>query len=381
MNIYFDNAATTKVYNEVAQKTTDILTNCYGNPSSLHSFGIDAQNEIDIAREQIAVSLSCSQKEIIFNSGGTEGNNLSLLGAVNALKKRGNRIITTAIEHPSVINTMKYLEEQGFEVIYIMPSNNKIQQEDILNAINDKTILISAMLVNNETGELLPIKGIKQALKKISPFALLHSDAVQGYGKVKINVNDLEVDLLTISGHKIHSPKGVGALYIRNGVHIKPIIFGGGQEKGLRSGTENVSGIAGFGLSSKIKFENFKQDDEKILNLNSYLINELKNKVPFAIINSPNTAIPHIINFSLIGYRSEIMLHFLESKDIYISSGSACSSKKNSASYVLKAMGLQNKVLDSALRVSFSAFNTVGEIDVFIEALNEALNSLIKMPH
>ncbi len=378
MSIYLDNAATTKVYEIVIKKNTEILENCYGNPSSLHSLGLLAQKEIDIAREQIASSLCCEQKEIIFTSGGTEANNISILGSVYALKRRGNRIITTAIEHPSVLNTMKYLEEQGFEVIYIMPTNGKIEQNDILNAIDNKTILVSAMLVNNETGELLPIKGIKQELKKISPFALFHCDAVQAYGKVKINVNDLEVDLLTISGHKIHCPKGVGALYIRNGVHIKPITFGGGQENSLRNGTENVSGIAAFGLSSKIKFEKFNEDIEKIFKFYTYFINELKKAFPNAIINSQDTAIPHIINFSLIGYRSEIILHFLESRGIFISSGSACSSKKNSASHVLKAMGLQKKIYDSALRVSFSAFNTIEEIDEFIETLNEGTKTLIK---
>lgn len=371
MKIYFDNAATTAVYEQAAKKAYEVMTLFYGNPSSLHTMGIEAGEMVNSAREQISQSLNCNKNEILFTSGGTEGNNLAIFGAANALKRRGNRIITTAIEHPSVLNAFLELEKQGFEVKIAKP------HEDILAFINEQTILVSTMLVNNETGAIMPMKGIKQALKRANEKALLHCDGVQAYGKIPIHLEGLGIDLLTMSGHKLHAPKGVGALYIKKGTRILPTLFGGGQEVGLRSGTENTAGIAGFGEAVKIKFVSFSSDRERIKGLKEYLLQKLEDLKPNIVMNSPIESIPHIINFSVLGIRSEILLHFLESKGVFVSSGSACSSSKG-VSYVLKEMKLPRNVADSAIRVSFSAFNTKEEIDYFLEKLSEAREILSK---
>lgn len=376
---YLDNAATAPVYKEAADAAYKVLNENFGNPSSLHTLGIEAEQIIDNARLSVSRLLSCDKKEIIFTSGGTESNNLAISGAVSALKRRGKRIITTAIEHPSVINVFKQLEEQGFEAVYVNPrSDGKIYSEDIIKEINDKTILISCMLVNNETGLILPVKEIKQGVINAKAPALIHCDAVQALSKLTFSVRELGVDLLAVSAHKIHGPKGVGALYIKKGARILPIIYGGGQERNLRPGTENTAGIAGFAAACFIVYKNINENISKVRDVREYFAKKIKIEIPQIKINSPNDSVPHIINITVLGFKSETMLHFLESKGVFVSSGSACSSHKKGVSYVLKAMGLKDNEADCALRISFSHLNTKEDIDMLVSSLKEGMSVLTK---
>ena len=357
------------------ENINNALNTNWGNPSSLHIMGVNAEIELDDARRVVAKSIGTSADEIFFTSGGTESNNLSIFGAVSARKKRGNRIVTTTIEHPSVLEHIKSLESQGFEVIYLTPDENGvISEKDIVDAINDKTIFVSIMLVNNEIGSIQPIKAAADAIKKSGAPALLHCDAVQAYGKIDINVQSLGIDLLSASGHKIHASKGVGFLYKKKSIHIANIVFGGGQEKGLRSGTECVPLISG--LKGAIEsLGNIKENLKKTKELRDYAIDELL-KTGLVTINSNDNSLPYILNISVIGYRSETLLHFLESKNVFVSSGSACS--KGHGSYVLKEIGLDARRTDSALRISFSRFSTKEDIDALCNALCEACSKLRK---
>lgn len=376
--IYLDNSATTKPCEKAINALNYALNEVWGNPSSLYNLGLDAENLINDTRAKTADMINAREDEIFFTGSGTEANNLSIIGAVNSLKRRGNKIVTTSVEHPSVLNTLKYLEEQGFEVTYIKPeSDGNLSAEKVLSTVDEKTILVSVMLVNNETGCIFPVSDISEGLKSKKSIALMHTDCVQAFGKMPIDVSELGVDLLTASGHKIHGPKGIGVLYKKKNLNIKPIIHGGGQEKGLRSGTESVPLIAGLG--GAIDELTVNSTFNKIKELHFYTYTKLST-VDGILINSPKeNTLPFVINISVEGLRSETLLHFLENKEIYVSSGSACS--KGKGSHVLTEMGLDNDRTDSALRISFSRFNTAEEIDTLCDALIEAQNTLRKKGH
>ena len=373
---YLDNSATTKPCVEAETALLHTLREDWGNPSSLHSLGISAENIIACSKKSVANMLSCRDDEIFFTSGGTEANNIAILGAALARAKRGNRIVTTSIEHPSVANTMKALSDKGFEVVYLRPDTNGcILPEDIYSAINGKTILVSIMLVNNETGSIQPVACAADAVKKAGAPALIHCDAVQAFGKMPIKASKLGADLITASGHKIHAPKGIGFLYKKKGVNLSPIIFGGGQQSGVRPGTESVPLIAALdGAISALK--NIEQELEKIKSLNSYARKKIS-ELPGAKINSSEASLPYILNISVPTYKSETLLHFLDNMGIIVSSGSACA--KGKLSSVLKEMKLQPELIDSALRISFSRFNTIDDIDRLVSALALSIEKLKKV--
>lgn len=371
--IYFDNSATTNVCQESAEKVMYMMSECWGNPSSLHSFGYKAEKELSAARSAVAAKLSAEPREIYFTSGGTEANNLAVLGAAEAKKRFGNRIVTTAIEHASVLSAMEQLEKQGFEVIYLKPDATGVISVDAINeAINNKTILVSMMSVNNETGAIMPLKAVAAAIKRKKSPALFHVDNVQGFGKIKLQPKKIGINLMTVSSHKVHGPKGAGALFIAQGTRIASRQFGGGQEKTVRPGTEAVPALCGFGAAVKALPEELAEE-RCIREIHDALLAELK-AIPEIIINSPEEHLPYILNFSCGKIRSETMLHFLETKEIYVSSGSACAGGK--ASHVLDAMGLPNDRIDSSMRVSFSRFNTIEQVKPFIDALKEGLDTL-----
>ena len=370
--VYLDNSATTKPCKKALEYINTALCDSWGNPSSLHSLGIDAELLVNDARLSAAKAIGAKEEEIIFTGSGTEANNTAILSALSR-SKRGNRVITTNIEHPSVGETVKRLKDFGFEVITLGCDNQGIiNLDELKSALNDKTVLVSIMLVNNEIGSIQPIKEACELVKSIAPEALFHCDAVQAFGKIPINVKTLNIDLMTVSGHKIHGPKGIGFLYCKKGVKIPPLISGGGQEKGMRSGTEPVPVIAGL-LGAIESLGDIKKHYETIKELNIYARNLFKNS-GFIEINSPENALPYILNISVTGYRSETLLHFLEQKNIFVSSGSACA--KGEPSYVLKALGLDLKRGDSALRISFSRDNTKEDIDLTLTALKEAVSRL-----
>lgn len=370
---YLDNSATTKPCNTAIQNVNFALSDTWGNPSSLYDMGFRAQMLVDDTRKAVANLLKCREDEIYFTGSGTEGNNTAILGAAASRKKRGKRIVTTAIEHPSVLQTVKRLEAEGFEVVYLKPqADGTVSLDDLKNAINKDTILVSIMLVNNETGAIEPVKQAAEIIKQSGAPALLHCDGVQAFGKMPINLSELGVDLFTASGHKIHGPKGVGILYIKKGVTIKPLVTGGGQEKNIRSGTESVPLI--YGLKGAIDElgainENLKKQKELWLYAKDTLLD-----TKLAVVNSPDNALPYILNISVEGYRSETLLHFLEAQGVYVSSGSACA--KGEGSYVLREMGLSRQRVDSALRISFSRFNTKDDIDALKSALISATQKL-----
>lgn len=371
--IYLDNAATTKPCKKAVEKILEMLTIKYGNPSSLHEKGLEAEKEIELARTQVAKMLNANPKEIYFTSGGTEANNIALLGGAEAQKRRGKKIITTAIEHSSVYNSAIQLEKYGFEVEFLLPnSKGEISVNQLSRAIDTNTILVSVMMVNNEVGSILPVEKIKDVIKEKNSPAILHIDAVQAFGKLAINVERLGVDLLTISAHKIYGPKGVGALYKRDGVRISARTFGGEQQKKLRPGTEPVPLIAGFRAAVE-KLVEQKDDNKKISFLNRYLREKLL-KMNDIIINSPTSAAEHIINFSTNKIKSETMLHFLAARGIYVSSGSACSKGKKSR--VLSIMQLSSKRIETAIRVSFGRENTQQDVDELLAALKDGIAQL-----
>lgn len=377
MEVYLDNSATTLPYPEVVAEMTHILNSNYANPSSLHSPGKRAEDALTAARETIAATLGCLSKEITFTSGGTESDNLAIIGAAMAYKKNGNKLITQKTEHMAVLECFKFLESQGFEVYYAeVDKNGVVSAEDIINHIDDKTILVSIMTVNNETGAIMPIDKISASIDHSR--CLLHTDAVQAYGKMPLNPKKMGIDLMTISAHKIHGPNGVGALYIRSGVRVLPLIHGGKQEGGLRSGTENLAGICGFAKAAEIRFRNMDNTAKHIASLKSYLKELLEKGIDDVVINSPSDGLYAILNVSFPGLRSEVLLHILESKGIYISTGSACNSKKK-LSYVLKSMGIKDNVTDAALRISFSEFNTMEDMDYVADVLKKEVPILRKI--
>ena len=375
--IYLDNSATTKVSEEAAKLAYEIMTENYGNPSSLHEKGLNAQLAVEKARKQIADTLNCDENTIFFTSGGTEANNTAILGGTDAAKRRGNKVVTTAFEHSSVIESFKELDKRGFEVCYVSPNEKgEITADALANAVDENTILMSFMLVNNEIGTLIPFEEAVKAIKKKNPRTLIHCDGVQAFGKIPINLKKTDIDLLSISSHKIHGPKGSGALYIKKGVRITPLIHGGEQQRKIRPGTESTPLICAFGLAAQTAHREIMSGESHLKELCTYFDEEVKKREGI-VINSPENGTVYIRNISVIGYRSEIMLHALESKGVYVSSGSACA--KGEKSHVLKAMGLKNDRIDSALRVSFSKYSTIEEVKVFFEALDKCMQEIIKL--
>lgn len=372
MEVYLDNSATTRCYTEVGELVYKVMCLDYGNPSSMHRKGVDAEHYIKDAKEILAKILKVNAKEIYFTSGGTESDNLAIIGVARANKRRGNHLITSSIEHPAILNTMRYLEEEeGFRVSYLpVDSMGRIKLEALKEALCDETILVSVMYVNNEVGAVQPIDEAVRIVKEYNPDILFHSDAVQGFGKYKIYPKRQKIDLLTGSGHKIHGPKGTGFLYVSEKVKIKPIMFGGEQQKNVRSGTENVPGIAGLGLAAKMIYHD--------LDMKTALMRELKEYFIEGIAKIENTTVhgmtdensaPHIISVGFAGIRSEVLLHTLEDKGIYVSSGSACASNHPAISGVLKGIGAGKEYLDATIRFSMSEFTTREEIDYTFETL------------
>lgn len=382
--IYLDNSATTKPSKKVIKEINKSLKNNYGNPSSLHNKGLKAERISKNTRKSIAKKLGVTSKEIIFTSGGTEANNLAIKGIVENYKHRGKHLITTKIEHPSVLNVFQYLEKKGFEVSYIgVDESGIISLKELENNIKENTILVSIMHVNNEIGSIQPISEIGKIIKETNKLCFFHTDTVQSFGKLYINPEKWNIDLLTISGHKIHGPKGIGALYIKDKIELNPLILGGGQENNIRSGTENTHGIAGLNaaINEIQEFNPKNKYDNEINKLKNYLLQKLKEnkeKLPEFKINNPSghRGAPHIINISFPGIRGEVIVHSLEKEGIYISTGSACHSRKKEQNNTLQAINLPQKMLSGTIRISFSSYNTKKEIDYTIKKLIKQLNFL-----
>ncbi len=378
MEVYLDNSATTRCLPSVAELMTKIMCEDYGNPSSMHRKGVESEKYLRYAREVIAKNLKVQEKEILFTSCGTESDNIALIGTAFANYRAGQHIITTAIEHPAILQTCAYLEEQGFKVTYLpVDSNGKIRLSDLDAAITDETILVSIMHTNNEIGSLQPVVEAGELIKRRNPRIVFHVDAVQGYGKFRIHPKKMNIDLLSVSAHKIHGPKGVGFLYINDKVKVKPIIFGGGQQKGMRSGTENVAGIAGMAKAIEEAYENLDEKVSRLYALKAKFVEQIC-QIEGIKINGLTgiESAPHVVSVSMEGIRSEVVLHALEDKGIYVSAGSACASNKPAFSATLKAIGIEKQYLDSTLRFSFSTFTTEEEIDYTVRQLSELLPML-----
>lgn len=380
MEAYLDNSATTRCSKAAADKMVLLLTEDFGNPSSLHMKGVIAEKYINEAKKKIARTLKCQEKEIVFTSGGTESNNLAIIGSAMANQRAGKHIITTQVEHASVANTMKFLEDNGFEITYLgVDHDGKISLEELKAAMRPDTILVSIMQVNNEIGAVMPIEEAGKLIKEINPSTLFHVDAIQSYGKLHISPKNMNCDLLSVSGHKIHGPKGSGFLYIKDKTKIKPIIYGGGQQKGMRSGTENVPAIAGLGVAAEEIYTDLDTKIEAMYALKSHFINEVT-RIDGVTVNglTDKTSAPHIVSVSVQGVRAEVILHTLEDKNIYVSAGSACSSNKPAVSATLKAIGLPKELLDSTVRFSFCVDTTIEEIDYAIKVMQDVVPKLQK---
>ncbi len=374
--IYLDNSATTKVSLAVQELMLQIMNEEYANPSSMHKKGMEAALHIQKARQRIAKTLHSQEKEIIFTSCGTEADNLAIIGGALANKRNGRHLITTSVEHPAVLESMKALEELGFEVTYLpVDENARINLNDLAAAMRQDTVLVSIMYVNNEVGSIMPIGEAGEIIKKENPRTLFHVDAVQAYGKLPVHPKALKVDLLTASAHKIHGPKGVGFLYVKDGVRIKPLMPGGGQQRGMRSGTENVPGIAGMGLAAKMAYKNLTEDMERLYLLRDYFLKELSAIEGVFVNGLPGRgSAPHVVSASFDGIdKSEVLLHALEGRGIYVSSGSACATNHPAISATLLGMGLKKEHLNATLRFSMSVFTTQEEIDCTVTALKELL--------
>ena len=371
MEIYFDNSATTKPYKEVVDEIAYVMTNYYGNPSSSYSLGLKAEKKINSAREVIAKSINAVKDEIVFTSGGSESNNFLIKGFIS----NSGHVITTKIEHPSVLNPCIQLENEGIKVTYLeVDSRGRINIEQLEKSINKDTQLVSIMHVNNELGTIQDLESIGKIIKEKSSRAKFHVDAVQSYGKLKIDVKKCQIDLLSASGHKIHGPRGVGFAYIKKGLVPKPLISGGGQEKNFRSGTENAAGACGMAIAAEIMNSNLLDNYKKIEAVKEHFIDGLKSFSGISINSGVSKDfIPHILNVSFIGIKAEVMLHVLEESEIYVSNGSACSSKKNKGSHVLNAVGLKPEAIEGSIRFSFNEYNTKEEVDFVLEKLNKSL--------
>lgn len=388
MEAYLDNAATTPAFAEVCDVVKKLMLTDFGNPSSKHTKGMQAENYINEAKEEIAKTLKCQTKEIVFTSGGTESNNMALIGTVMANRRAGKHIITTRIEHASIHEPLAFLEEMGYEVTYLKVDKlGHVDEKELADSIRNDTVLVSVMYVNNEIGAVEDIRKISEIIKNKNKNTIFHVDAIQAYGKYKIVPKKLGIDLMSVSGHKIHGPKGSGFIYIKENTKIRPIIFGGGQQKGMRSGTENVPAIAGLGLAAKMIYEGHSEKIEELYKLKKMLIEglyEIGNDNKCAdgscgvVINGiddidiKDTA-PHIVSASFYGIKSEVLLHALASKGVYVSSGSACSSNHPDLSGTLKAIGVGDELLDSTIRFSFSVETTKEQVEYALEVLAKQL--------
>ena len=381
MEAYLDNAATTRVSDAVMEKMRQVFLADFGNPSSMHKKGMDAEQYIKEAKKVIADTLKCEPSELIFTSGGTESNNMALIGTALANKRAGNHIITTRIEHASVYQPLLFLEELGFKVTFApVDEAGRVKIDELVEAVTEETILVSVMYVNNEIGCVEPIAEIAKKIKEKNPKVLFHVDAIQAYGKLKIQPAKEGIDLLSVSGHKIHGPKGSGFLYIKNKTKIKPLIHGGGQEKGMRSGTENVPAIAGIGQAAKDMYANLEANRTHLFALKEHLAERLSKLEGVTINGSQEEGIsataPHVLSVSFAGIRSEVLLHALEERGVYVSSGSACSSNHPDISGTLVAIGVKKELLDATLRFSFSVTTTMEEVDYAADCVEVLLPQL-----
>lgn len=378
MEAYFDNSATTRVFDSVRDIVVKTMTEDYANPSAKHIKGMEAENYIKDARAVIAKSLKVQEKEILFTSGGSESNNMALIGAAMANRRVGNHIISSNIEHPSVYNPLGFLEEQGFEITYL-PVNGRgcVDLGELEAAVRPETIIVSVMYVNNEVGTVEPVEEISKIIKRKNPKVLFHVDAIQAYGKYEIRPKRQGIDMLSVSAHKFHGPKGAGFLYIDDNVKIRPLIYGGGQQRNLRSGTENVPGVAGMGAAVKEIYTDHQKKVDYLYELKDYAEARLLEIEGVTLNNPPGRqGAPQIISASFEGVRSEVLLHALEERGVYVSSGSACSSNHPGLSGTLKGVGVRQDLLDSTLRFSFSLYNTKEEIDYAAKVLKELLPML-----
>lgn len=383
MEVYLDNSATTKALPQVAELVTQVMCDDYGNPSSMHRKGVEAEQYLRYAKETLAGILKVQEKEILFTSGGTEADNLALIGCAMANRRRGNHLITTQVEHPAVLQTMQYLESQGFQITYLPVDRwGRISLKDLETAIAPQTILVSIMHTNNEVGALQPIAEAGALIKRMNPAILLHVDAVQGFGKFRILPKRMNIDLLSVSGHKIHGPKGVGFLYVGEQVKIQPVVYGGGQQKNMRSGTENVPGIAGLAKAAELMYAHLDEDVQRLYELKEYFVEKISRMEGIQVNGIPKegcrATAPHVVSVSVYGIRSEVMLHALEEKGIYVSAGSACASNKPQTSATLKAMKLQRELWDSTIRLSFSVYTTREEIDYTLDTMYDMIPMLRK---
>lgn len=385
MEVYLDNSATTRVFPEVAELMTRIMCVDYGNPSSLHGKGVAAEQYLRDARETLAKILKVNEKEIFFTSGGTESDNMAIIGCAQANQRRGRHLITTRVEHPAVMNTMRHLESMGYRVTYLpVNSYGQISLEDLQRAMTQDTILVSIMHTNNEVGALQPVAEAGALIKRMNPGALFHVDAVQAFGKAKLYPKRMGIDLLSASGHKIHGPKGIGLLYVGEKVKLQPIIFGGGQQMNLRSGTDNVPGAAGMAKAAELLYEHYDGDMHRLYQYKKAFIEGIRKlegiQVNGLVPGEPDGAgtAPHIVSVSVSGVRSEVLLHALEEDGIYVSAGSACAARKPQPSATLQAMGMQNPMLGSTIRLSFSVYTTMEEIDYTLRAMYDKIPILRK---
>lgn len=373
MEHYLDNSATTRVSDAAAQAALSAMTQCYGNPSSTHTKGREAKKLLDTARKQVADALGCMPEELVFTSCGSESDNWAILGGAEYMKRRGRHVISSAVEHDAVRRSLDILEERGFEVTRLMPdATGAISAEAVMDALRGDTVLISLMLVNNETGAVTDIAAISRALKKAGSSALLHTDAVQAFMKLPFSARTLGADMISVSGHKIHAPKGIGALYIKKGLKLKPFIVGGSQENGRRAGTEAMPQIAAMGAACAEARAEMGEYVPRMAALKARLVERLGREIPeFTYVDTPA---PHILSISLPGWRSEVLMNYLESKEVYVSKSSAC--KKGGRSHVLEAIGLKSDVIDGAIRVGLCRFTTEEDIDALCAALAEAHDTL-----
>lgn len=380
--IYLDNCATTKIREQVLEKIYKSLEEDFGNPSSLHGLGLNAEKKIKKARRIIAEFLDVKEGEIYFTSGATESNNIAIQSVVNKYSSRGKHIITSKIEHPSVLNTMKYLEEKGFRITYLeVDGQGKVDLDQLREALDEETILLSIIHVNNEIGTIQDLKKIRSILNMKNPNTIFHVDGVQSFGKIPFSIRDLSIDLFSFSGHKIHGPKGIGGLFIKDKLNLNPIVYGGDQELGMRSGTENLTGIIAMGEAVRILGEKENEEFKKIKSLKDYTVKKIQGAIPNIKINSPceEGFSPYVLNISFMGTRGQILLHYLEDKEIYVSTTSACSSKGTAKSHVLKAIGLKDEEIEGAIRIGFSYEIEEEDIDYLLEILKISVGEIRKI--
>ncbi len=374
--IYLDNCATTKPREEVVEAVVSALKDDFANPSSLHRFGHEIEKKIDVARENLARLVNVSPSEIYFTSSGTESNNIALHGFINKNKRLGNKIITTKIEHASVLEQLRSYVDKGFEVVEIgVDENANLDLDNLYREIDDNTIVVGLFHVNNEIGTVNPIEEIVKKIKSINKNVLVHIDGVQAIGKIDVDLRKIGCDSYSMSGHKIYGPKGIGALYLKSNVKINSLVIGGGQESGLRSGTENVPGILGFGIAAKIIKENFSKEHNHAVEIKKYLINSL-NTIGDIKINTPENSSPYIVSVSIKDTRAEVLLHYLEQDEIYVSTASACTSNGTHKSHVLEAMGIKREYAEGTIRICSSKDITIEDIDLFIDRLKFYVNEI-----